>query len=49
MNQKHRKIKSKKDKLGLPNFNSVVHFLLVDFGWWRTILGLVGDHYGDGG
>ena len=32
-------------------FNSVVLFLLVNFGWWVTILGMVGDHDhpGDGG
>ena len=30
---------------------SVVHFILVDFnfGWWMTILGMMGDHPGDGG
>ena len=33
----------------MPNSNSVVHFFLVDFGWWVTILGKVGDHLGDGG
>ena len=29
---------------------SVVHFILVDFnfGWWVTILGMVGDHPVDG-
>ena len=32
-----------------PNFKSVVLFLLVDFGWLVTILGMVGDHPGDGG
>ena len=33
----------------MPNFKSVVLFLLKDFGWWVTILGMVGDHPGDGG
>ena len=33
----------------MPNFMSVVLFFLVDFGWWVTILGMVGDHPGDGG
>ena len=33
----------------MPNSKSVVHFLLVDFGWWVTILGMVGDPLGDGG
>ena len=28
----------------VANFKSVVLFLLVDFGWWVTILGMVGDH-----
>ena len=27
-----------------PNFKSVVLFLLVDFGWLVTILGMVADH-----
>ena len=33
----------------MPNSKSVVHFLMVDFGWLVTILGVVGDHPGDGG
>ena len=33
----------------MPNSNSVVHYLLVDFGWRVTILGMVGDHPVDGG
>ena len=32
----------------MPNFKSVIHFLLVYFEWWVTILGNVGDHPGDG-
>ena len=32
----------------MPNFKSVVLFLLVDFGWWVTILGMVVDHPVDG-
>ena len=32
----------------VANFESVVLFLLVDFGWWVTILGMVGDHPKDG-
>ena len=32
----------------VPNFYSVVHFLLVDFEWWMTIIGMVGDHSWDG-
>ena len=32
----------------VPNLKFVVHFLLVDFGWCVTILGMVGDHPGDG-
>ena len=35
--------------LYVPNSKSVVHFLMVDFGWLVTILGMVGDHPGDGG
>ena len=27
-----------------PNFKSVVHFLLEDFRWWVSILGMMGDH-----
>ena len=33
----------------MPNFKSVVLFPLEDFGWWVTILGMVGDHPWDGG
>ena len=33
----------------MPNSKSVVHFLMVDFGWLVTILGMVGDHPGDDG
>ena len=33
----------------VPNSKSVVHFLMVDFGWLVTILGMVGNHPGDGG
>ena len=33
----------------MPNSKSVVHFLMVDFGWLVTILGMVGDHPGGGG
>ena len=33
----------------VPNLKSVVHFLLVDFEGWVTIIGMVGDHPGDGG
>ena len=33
----------------MPNSKSVVHFLMVDFGLLVTILGIVGDHPGDGG
>ena len=28
----------------VPNSKSIVHFLLVDFGRWVTILGMVADH-----
>ena len=28
------------------NFKFVVHIPLVDFGWWVTILGMVGNHLG---
>ena len=28
----------------MPNSKSVVGFLLVDFGWWVTMLGMVADH-----
>ena len=28
----------------VPNSKSVVHFLMVDFGWLVTILGMAGDH-----
>ena len=28
----------------VPNSNSVVNFPIVDFGWWMTILWMVGDH-----
>ena len=39
------------DYVLLPNSMSVLHFILVDFnfGWWLTILGMVGDHPGDRG
>ena len=33
----------------VQNSKSVVYFPLVDFGWLVTILGMVGDHLGDGG
>jgi len=33
---------------GLGAGQSVVHFLLLDFGWFVTILWMVGDHPGDG-
>ena len=33
----------------VPNSKYVVHFLMVHFGWLVTILGMVGDHPGDGG
>ena len=33
----------------VPNSKPVVHFPLVDLGWWVTILWMVGDHPGDGG
>ena len=33
----------------VPNSKSVVHFPLVDLGWWVTILWMVVDHPGDGG
>ena len=32
-----------KEATSYNNSKSVVHFLLVNFGWWVTILGLVGD------
>ena len=31
----------------VPQSKAVVHFILVDFGWWLTILGMVDDHPGD--
>ena len=31
------------------NFKSVIHFLLVDFGWWVTIPGMVADPLRDDG
>ena len=33
----------------VSNSKSVVYFLMVHFGWLLTILGMVGDHPGDGG
>ena len=33
----------------VPNSKSVVHFPLVDLGWWVTIIWMVGDHLRDGG
>ena len=33
----------------VPNLKSVVHFLLVNLGWWVTILEKVGYQPGDGG
>ena len=33
----------------VPNSKPVVHFPLVDLGWWVTILWMVGGHPGDGG
>ena len=33
----------------VPNSMPVVHFPLVDLGWWVTILWIVGDHPRDGG
>ena len=32
----------------VPNSKSVVHFLLLDFGWLVTIIWMAGDHPGDG-
>ena len=32
----------------VPNSKPVVRFLLVDLGWWVTILWMIGDHPGDG-
>ena len=36
-------------KVSAQNPKSIVNFLLVDFEWWVTILGMVGDHPWDGG
>ena len=33
----------------VQNSKSVVHFLMVHFGWLVTTLGMVGVHPGDGG
>ena len=30
----------------MPNSKSVVYFLMLDFGWLVTILGMVVDHHG---
>ena len=35
--------------LGVKSKCQVSHCLLVDFGWWLTILGMAGDHPGDSG
>ena len=33
----------------VTNSKPVVHFPLLDLGWWVTLLWMVGDHSGDGG